>query len=220
LFSDTLTSVNSDARIPFVSVSLLNSGMTIDDIRRNNLKALVVEAGGVGKLAARIPRDTSQVSQWLNASKDSKSGKRRNISTDSARKIEHAMGKPVGWMDAPNPTAQSVAPMHEVRDTEAPSYGTPPSPGQRFDNLSTDEQRFVENLREIAADDEQYQELLDIVASRAAKIRAMKERWLSQAGVTATPARHFADARKTDVARAALDYTDTLRQRSLFEPRK
>lgn len=72
----------------------------IDDLRRRNLAQLATEAGGVGKLAERIGRDPSQVSQWLNASKDSRTGRPRGMRSQSCREIEAALGKPVGWLDS------------------------------------------------------------------------------------------------------------------------
>lgn len=73
---------------------------TVAEIRRHNLATLVHEAGGVGKLSQRIGHQTSaQVSQWLHAPLDSKTGKPRNMSDISARRLEHACGKIPGWMD-------------------------------------------------------------------------------------------------------------------------
>ena len=71
----------------------------IEDIRRENLGLLRAEAGGVQRLADRLGKSQSQVSQWLNASANSGSGKPRTISTASCREIERAIGKPEGWMD-------------------------------------------------------------------------------------------------------------------------
>lgn len=88
---------------------------TIDDIRTNNLHLLSSEYGGPGALAAAIGKHASQVSQWLNRSRHSVSGKPRAISGPSCRALEDRIGKAAGWMDvehrsdgAPGPTAQSV----------------------------------------------------------------------------------------------------------------
>lgn len=69
------------------------------EIRRNNLKILVDEVGGVGRLAELLGKSDSQVSQWMNASAHSKTGKGRGMRPDSARLIEAKCGKPLGWMD-------------------------------------------------------------------------------------------------------------------------
>ena len=62
---------------------------------------LVNEIGSVNGLAARIGKSPTQVSQWMNGSIDSRSGKPRALSRQSARQIEDALGKPDGWMDQP-----------------------------------------------------------------------------------------------------------------------
>lgn len=72
---------------------------TIDEINRANLKALATELGGVGELATTIERSYSQVSQWINASPDSKTGKPRGIRPATCRYIEEKCGKQRGWMD-------------------------------------------------------------------------------------------------------------------------
>ena len=71
----------------------------IEDVRRDNLRRLRDELQGVQNLADRIGKSQSQVSQWLNASTHSASGKPRTISSASCREIEKATGKPDGWMD-------------------------------------------------------------------------------------------------------------------------
>lgn len=72
---------------------------TVDEIRRANLALLAGELGGVRALSARLNKSESQVSQWVNASKDFKSGKPRGMRSASCREIEAALGKPTGWMD-------------------------------------------------------------------------------------------------------------------------
>jgi hypothetical protein len=72
---------------------------TVDDVRRENLSRIVLTAGGVGKVAEQISRSASQVSQWLNGSLNSATGKPRGMSGASCRQIELAYNKQVGWMD-------------------------------------------------------------------------------------------------------------------------
>jgi phage repressor protein C with HTH and peptisase S24 domain len=72
---------------------------TIDEIRRENLAFLIGEYGKLKTFADKIERSSSQVSQWLNGSKHSESGKPRRFNSDSARYIEKMCGKPEGWMD-------------------------------------------------------------------------------------------------------------------------
>jgi hypothetical protein len=80
---------------------------SIDDIRNGNLEILIREyggdrgeRGGVTRLAELMQHNSSaQISQWRKRSPNSKTGKPRVISTESARKLERACGKPAGWMD-------------------------------------------------------------------------------------------------------------------------
>jgi len=77
IVSASLMEVNSDARIPFLSALLKNSCMdTIDEIHRQRLALLIKEAGSQKKLADLSGKAPAQVSQWLNASPDSKTGMR------------------------------------------------------------------------------------------------------------------------------------------------
>lgn len=73
--------------------------MNIDDIRRHNLAELIRSYGSVVAFAAAIDRSESQVSQWVNASKNSGTGKPRGMRSDSCRHIEKMVGKPLNWMD-------------------------------------------------------------------------------------------------------------------------
>lgn len=75
--------------------------ITIEEIRRAKLKQLVTTIGG-GKqsaLADAIGVSASQLSQWINASPDSKTGKPRSMDSNTARRIEQVLGMTGGWMD-------------------------------------------------------------------------------------------------------------------------
>lgn len=71
----------------------------IDEIRRENLAKLRADLGGLGSLAEKLERSDSQVSQWINASENSGTGKPRGMRSETARYIERLCGKSVGWMD-------------------------------------------------------------------------------------------------------------------------
>ena len=88
---------------------------TVDEIRRDNLRALVREFGGVGQVAAKVGVSDSQFSQWLNASLDFKSGKPRGMSPASCRRIEAKTGRPVGWLDQAHPL---TIPVGLARETD------------------------------------------------------------------------------------------------------
>ncbi|WP_234192676.1 S24 family peptidase [Pseudacidovorax sp. NFM-22] len=118
LFSAPLTKVNSAPHIDEVSNVLNHWRMkTVETIRRERLLELVREhrtAAGLSKLINKAP---AQISQWVNQSVDSKSGKPRAMSGAIAREIEAALGKPTGWMDNPDD------------DLESSSASTPFLPG-------------------------------------------------------------------------------------------
>lgn len=96
--------------------------MTVEDTRRANLRALADEVGGPIALARLVGVQGAQMSQWINGSPDSKTGKPRGLRPSSCRRIELAAGKPAGWLDRDHPSvkrqepliAQSVSPASVV----------------------------------------------------------------------------------------------------------
>jgi hypothetical protein len=72
---------------------------TIAEIRRANLQRLVEERGTQRALADAADVSAAQISQWIKAAPDSKTGKPRVVGDESARALEACCGKPVGWMD-------------------------------------------------------------------------------------------------------------------------
>lgn len=101
IVSASLKLVNSAARIHTVSKELNNRAMRIEEVYRERLRMLSAEAGSQTALAAKLGKSPAQVSQWINASKDSKTGKPRSMDRSTAREIERKCGKPDGWMDQP-----------------------------------------------------------------------------------------------------------------------
>jgi len=75
---------------------------TVEEIRRLKLAQLESDLGSLRAVAELTGIDKSQLSQWKNASPDSKTGKPRNMSSRSARRIEELAGKPALWMDHEN----------------------------------------------------------------------------------------------------------------------
>jgi len=71
----------------------------IDDIRRDNLKLIEAEAGGPTAAAGLLDMSVAQFSNLRDGAKDSKTGKPRGMRKETARKIEEAAGKHVGWLD-------------------------------------------------------------------------------------------------------------------------
>lgn len=94
----------SHARIVWGSGALSNASMTADfptiaDIRRRNLAALIAEAGSQRALADAMEIAPAQISQWVTAAPNAKTGTPRTVGDESARALEVAMGKPKGWLD-------------------------------------------------------------------------------------------------------------------------
>jgi len=118
----------------------------IDDIRRDNIALLVQEYGSLVALANRLERDSSQVSQWLNGSKNSGTGKKRGMRSDSARYIEEKCGKPTGWLDVAHNGVKAA--VFEPAST-----------------VTSDEQWLLEKWRDAR---EEVQEVARFVLSRAA----------------------------------------------------
>lgn len=113
--------------IPFVSFSLFNVMMTIDEIRRKNLELLIQKYGSLVAFANAIDRSDSQISQWVNASANSGTGKPRGMRSDSCRHIEAKAGKPKGWMDV----------SHDDDAVVIVATRAPPQPGYiRLEHLS------------------------------------------------------------------------------------
>ncbi|THF55942.1 helix-turn-helix domain-containing protein [Pseudothauera rhizosphaerae] len=91
----------------------------IDDIRAENLARLAGEHGSVKNLAEHLRKSESQVSQWINRSTNSGTGKPRTMRSTTARAIEEACGKEVGWLDrdqdhAPIENAGDVSPSTNI----------------------------------------------------------------------------------------------------------
>jgi hypothetical protein len=85
----------------------------IEEIRRDNLRLLRDELGSVKRLVEVTGKSQSQISQWLNASSHSVTGKPRVMSSGACREIEKATGRPDGWMDVEH------TPLALVETTEA-----------------------------------------------------------------------------------------------------
>jgi transcriptional regulator with XRE-family HTH domain len=70
--------------------------VTYADISRRNARVLADSVGGFARFAEKVGVSESQVSQLL--------GKNpiRNIGVKTARRIEEAFDKPLGWIDQPH----------------------------------------------------------------------------------------------------------------------
>lgn len=108
--------VNSHVHLGAVRQWLCNGQMqTAEEIRRTNLAALVAEFGGQAALAEVAGLDPGQIHQWLKMSPNSKTGKPRVISPDSARLLEHKCGKERGWLDHDHAEVVAGLPPDELK---------------------------------------------------------------------------------------------------------
>lgn len=104
----------------------------IDQIYRERLALLAKQHGTKAALAARLEKNPSQISQWINASKDSRTGVPRAMDRKTAREIEQKLGLPDGWMD--QPISDPQAPVSD--DTDKPSIAQPMS-HLRYETVSS-----------------------------------------------------------------------------------
>lgn len=124
----------------------------IDELRAENLARLAHELGSVAALATRLSRSESQVSQWINRSINSGTGKPRSMRSVTARWIEDIMVKPRGWLDtdhdgdtASTPAADTnVIPLVESNVIEYNTWPFPRVDKTRFTSLPQSERDFIE----------------------------------------------------------------------------
>lgn len=102
---------------------LFNEAMkSIDDIRRENMRALERQFGSLRGLADVLDRSESQVSQWKNGAVNSGTGKPRGMRTETARFIEEKAKMPPGWLDREHSSTEpnDVAVVHSMSPTLQP----------------------------------------------------------------------------------------------------
>ena len=78
----------------------------VEEIRRDNLLALIKEAGNASRLAALTDTPSPYISQVSRAVANSKGKGARTMGPDVARRMEAKMGKPRGWMDTDHSALQ------------------------------------------------------------------------------------------------------------------
>lgn len=121
---------------------------TVEDIRRYKLGMLKEEHGtwaALNRALGRTSRDAT-LNQIANRSRDSKTGRIRELGSKQAREIEKALGKRSGWLDRPTDAmmaaglvgeddklvrplpAGGVHPTAARNDEDAGPKHTPPAP--------------------------------------------------------------------------------------------
>jgi len=90
----------------------------IDEIRRENIKALERELGGPSAAAIIMSMSLAQWANLRDGAKDSRTGKMRGMRKETARRIEAAGKKPAGWLDID----QGPMPAGKVNENPPPSY--------------------------------------------------------------------------------------------------
>jgi hypothetical protein len=107
---------------------------TMDQIHKANLQILINEAGNSTALAEKTGKSNAQISQWLNGSKDSKTGKPRGMRDTTCRFLEDKCGKQEGWMDKDHSSDKTE---HlKAKNAEAAAKSTTPALSEN-DTLST-----------------------------------------------------------------------------------
>lgn len=71
----------------------------IDDIRRANLQLIQQEVGSAAAAATLLEMSHAQFANLRDGARDSKTGKRRGMRKETARRIESLAMKPHGWLD-------------------------------------------------------------------------------------------------------------------------
>lgn len=105
----------------------------IDEIRRQNLRFIESELGGMAEVARAVGMSPSQFANLRDGAKDSKTGKRRGMRKDTARRIETATGKPSGWLDIDHSDGEADA-------------SSPPPPWNAYESASASTQAAVDLL--------------------------------------------------------------------------
>lgn len=82
----------------------------IDEIRRCNIRTLEDECKSLASLAKKIGMSSAQLTNLRDGAKDSKTGKPRGMRKETARRIESAANKPVGWLDIDHSQEADIKP--------------------------------------------------------------------------------------------------------------
>lgn len=93
--------------------------MYAKDIRRENLRALAKQLGGITQLAERLGKSQSQISQLIGKSPS------KNIGDKIATQVETSFEKPHGWMDTLHNHIDETTTAYELFCNSAPHRPIP-----------------------------------------------------------------------------------------------
>lgn len=79
----------------------------ITEIRRENLAKLKANYRTLDEFAEACGTSSSQLSQWINGSLESKTGRPRGMRSESCRKIEEKIGLSKNWLDTDHTSEQA-----------------------------------------------------------------------------------------------------------------
>ncbi len=147
----------------------------IDEIRRENLRALEQEFGGPSVTAELVEMSPGQFVNLRDGAKDSKTGKARGMRKETARRIEVAAGKPEGWLDVDHSAAlQTDSKLIQHTDIEKKYFST-----------SKEKQAVIDYL--LLSDGEPIPEWVDRDARAYADSLKLKARGWLERGQTSSP---------------------------------
>jgi hypothetical protein len=85
--------------------------MNVKDVRRENMRSLARQCGGISDMAKRLERSQSQISHLIGKTPI------KNIGDRIATTVEKAFNKPPGWLDREHFRRQEATAVHDVGDT-------------------------------------------------------------------------------------------------------
>lgn len=113
--------------------------MYIKDVRRENMRALAQQVGGITYLAQKLSKSQSQVSQLIGKSPS------KNIGDKIAAQVEDTFNKPRGWMDILHHHIEENTTAYELVKNSAPHRAVPVLNWQQYKDGNKMFAEFVKN---------------------------------------------------------------------------
>ncbi len=143
--------VNSHALVAGNVVNCYKAGMKdIDEIRLENFRMILTKYSQA-EIARRMGKTPPQIYQWAGKALGSSAKGLRNISSDTAREIESALGLDANWMDHPHIATPGAPPVSAYHPEGAlgplEAEGNTPTIIETLDRLRTQIDRAPESVR-------------------------------------------------------------------------